>query len=158
MKELKTDPKMLLVGIGNYDWGDDSIGWSFVDRLISQGYDFLDYQYRYKLKTEDAELISKYDVVVFVSASQEKINQGYELSSCIAASHAFYSEDVQAPSAILHLTTQLYKRNPKAYFLRISGMDWRMQPYLSREANKNMEAAVAFFDEEFLPSILTLAV
>lgn len=149
---------MLLVGIGNYDWGDESLGWSFVDRLIAQGYDFFDYQYRYKLKTEDAELLGNYDVIVFVSALQEKLNEGYELVPCVPANHSFFSDDSHAPAAILHLTNELYKKYPKAYVLRISGMDWGLQPYLSRAANENMEAAVAFFDEQFLPSVLAVPV
>jgi Ni,Fe-hydrogenase maturation factor len=156
MKELKTNPKILLVGIGNYDWGDDSLGWSFVDKVVSQGYDFLDYQYRYKLKSEDAELLSKYDVVVFVSASEEKLSQGFEMSSCMLGRHAFFSENDQAPAAILHLANKLYNSCPKAYILKISGAEWGLQSYLSREANKNMEAAVEFFDAQFLPSVLAV--
>ena len=156
MKELKTNPKILLVGIGNYDWGDDSLGWSFVDRVVSQGYDFLDYQYRYKLKPEDAELLSKYDVVVFVSGSGEKLSQGFEMSSCMIARHAFFSENDQAPAAILHLANKLYNSCPKAYILKISGAEWGLQSYLSREANKNMETAIEFFEEQFLPSVLAV--
>jgi hypothetical protein len=158
MKDQKTDPKMLLVGIGDYDWADESLGWSFVDRVLSQGYDFFDCHYRYRLKTEDSELFSKYDLIVFVSASQEKLSQGFELKSCIAASHSFYSEVGQAPEAMLHLTNELYKKNPKAYHLRIAGTEWGLQSYLSREGNRNMDAAFEFFDEQFLPSVLAVEV
>ncbi|MGZ3939293.1 MAG: hypothetical protein ACXVLT_11615 [Flavisolibacter sp.] len=157
MKELKADAKMLLIGVGNYDWGDDSLGWSFVDRMVGQGYEFLDYQYRYKLKPEDAELLSKYDIVVFVTAAREKLSSGFDLSPCIAGGHAFYAEDRQAPAAVLHLTNELYNTYPKAFTLNISGAEWGMQAYLSREANKNMEAGAAFFEEQFLPSIFALS-
>jgi hypothetical protein len=153
MKEQKADAKMLLIGVGNYDWGDDSLGWSFVDRMVGQGYEFLDYQYRYKLKPDDAELLAKYDVVVFVTASREKLTRGFELSPCVAAGHPFYAEDRQAPSAVLLLTNELYEKSPRAYTLDISGAEWGMQSYLSREANKNMEAGAAYFEEEFLPSV-----
>lgn len=158
MKELKTDPVMLLIGIGNYDWGDISLGWSFVDRIVSQGYDFLDFQYQYKLKAEDAERASKFDVVVFVSATKEKLGRGFDLVPCIAANNAFYSEEGQAPAAILHLIHELYKKSPRAYVLTISGEEWEMQTYLSRQANKNLDAAVEFFEEQFLPCVLPAAV
>ena len=158
MKEVKTDPKILLIGVGNYDWGDDSLGWSFVDKEVSQGYDFLDYQYRYKLKTEDAELLAKYDMIVFVTASRQKLTSGFKFEACIAAGHSFYSEQAHAPAAILHLTNELYNKCPKAYLLSISGTVWDMQPYLSSEGNKNLESAIEFFEEQFLHSVLGVSV
>lgn len=145
---------MLLVGVGNYDWGDDSLGWSFVDKIVGQGYDFLDYEYRYRLKPEDAEILAKYDIVIFVRASREKLSSGFDLSPCIPGGHAFYAEDRQAPAAVLHLTNEMYNTCPKAYILTISGAEWGMQSYLSREANSNMEAGAAYFETKFLPSLL----
>lgn len=158
MKNLKTDPtaigsNMLLIGIGNSGRGDDGLGWEFVERISAQGLDFLDYEFKYQLQVEDAALISKYDFVVFVDASREKLSGGFQLSRCISAEHSFFSTHSQAPGAILHLANNLYTKFPKAYTLAISGKEWDLQTSLSKEARKNLEAAVSFFLEQFLPTI-----
>lgn len=149
---------MLLIGIGNCGRGDDGLGWAFVDWVVSQGYDFLDYDYRYQLQVEDAELISKYDLVVFVDASQEKLNTGFEIRPCIAASHAFFSTHEQMPGAVLHLANELYDKFPKAYVVSICGEEWDLQTSLSKTAESNLQAAVSFFTEQFLPSVLAVSV
>jgi hydrogenase maturation protease len=151
MKNLKTNSGILLVGIGNSGRGDDGLGWRFLDMTDSLGYDFLDLEYRYQLQVEDAELISGYDVVVFVDASHEKLGKGFGIMPCIAASHAFFSTHAQAPAAILHLANHLYNKFPKAYVLAISGEEWDLQTSLSTEAEKNLQAAIDFFMEQFLP-------
>jgi hypothetical protein len=42
--------------------------------------------------------------------------------------------------------------------LNISGEEWEDQPSLSGEAATNLQAAVEFFDEQFLSSILAVTV
>lgn len=153
MKKLKTDPGILLVGIGNSGRGDDGLGWDFVERINGLGYDFLDYEFRYQLQVEDAALISEYDIVIFVDASHEKLSGGFQMSRCISASHSFFSTHAQAPGAILHLANSLYTKFPKAYTLAISGKEWELQTSLSREAQRNLDSAVSFFIEQFLPTV-----
>jgi len=158
MKELKTDPKVLLVAMGNRERGDNGLGWTFVDMIDSLGYDFLDFEYREQLFVEDAKLIGEYDVVIFVDASYQKFGGGFEISRCFASSHGFYFSNAQAPSAMLYLAKKLYQKTPKAYLLSISGEEWEEQPSLSSDAVANLQAAIEFFDEQFLPSILAVRV
>jgi hydrogenase maturation protease len=158
MNEQKTDPKVLLVGMGNREHGDEGLGWTFVDMMNSLGYDFLDFEYREQLFVEDAKLISNYDAVIFVDASNEKSGGGFEISRCFTASHGFYFSNAQAPAAMLYLAKKLYQKSPKAYLLHISGEEWEEQTSLSSEAATNLQAAVEFFDEQFLPSILAVTV
>ncbi|HET9824082.1 MAG TPA: hydrogenase maturation protease [Chitinophagaceae bacterium] len=158
MKNVKTDPAgtgsgMLVIGIGNSGRGDDGLGWEFVERISSLGFDFLDYEFKYQLQVEDAALISKYDLVIFVDASHEKLTGGYQMRRCMSANHSFISTHAQAPEAILYLCNQLYTRFPNAYTLAISGKEWDLQTSLSREAERNLESAVSFFTEQFLPTI-----
>jgi hydrogenase maturation protease len=158
MKNLKTDPiaigsSMLLIGIGNSGRGDDGLGWEFVERVNGLGYDFLDYEFRYQLQVEDAELIAKYDVVVFVDASRDELDGGFEMRRCISASHSFYTTHSQSPEAILHLASNLYNKFPKAYTLAISGKEWHLQTLLSFEAKNNLQSAFTFFVEDFLPTV-----
>jgi Ni,Fe-hydrogenase maturation factor len=154
MKEQKTNATVLLVAMGNREHGDNGLGWMFVDMIESLGYDFLNLEYREQMFVEDAKLIGNYDVVIFVDASYQKFGGGFEISRCFAASHGFYFSNAQAPPAMLYLAKKLYQKTPKAYLLSISGEEWEEQPSLSSEAIKNVQSAVEFFDEQFLPSIL----
>lgn len=158
MNEQNLDQKVLLIGLGNRDRGDNGIGWAFVEMLQSVGYDFLDFEYREQLFVEDARLIGNYDVVIFVDASYQKFGGGFEMSRCFAAGHGFYFSNAQAPPAMLYLAKKLYEKSPKAYLLTISGEEFEAQPSLSNEALKNLHAAVEFFNEKFLPSILTVKI
>jgi hypothetical protein len=96
--------------------------------------------------------------VIFVDASYQKFGGGFEMSRCFAASHGFYFSNAQAPPAMLYLAKKLYEKSPKAYLLNISGEEFEEQPSLSNEALKNLQSAIEFFDEQFLPSILAVRV
>ena len=76
MKNLKTDStRILLIGIGNSGRGDDGLGWKFTELVERSGYNFFDCEYRYQLQIEDTVLISKYDTVLFVDASQAALKR-----------------------------------------------------------------------------------
>jgi Ni,Fe-hydrogenase maturation factor len=158
MNEQKTDPRFLVIGMGNREHGDNGLGWTFAEMIDSLGYNFLDLEYREQLYVEDAKLIGGYDVVIFIDASFQKFGGGFEISRCFAASHGFYFSNAQAPSAMLYLANKLYNKSPKAYLISISGDEWDEQPTLSIEGLKNLQSAVEFFDEQFLPSILAVGV
>ncbi len=159
MKNSKTDPvaigsnKILLIGIGNSGRGDDGLGWKFVEMIDGHGYDFLEHEFRYQLQVEDAALISDYDVVFFVDASHDKLNNGFQISRCISADQSFFSTHAQAPGAILYLANNLYSKFPKTYILAISGKEWGLNTSISKEAENNLQSALSFFIEEFLPGI-----
>jgi hydrogenase maturation protease len=146
---LKTDSKILLIGIGNNCRGDDGLGWKFIELVESMGLNFIDREYRYQLQVEDAALISEYDVVYFVDASYEKLNAGFELRPCIASDEEQVSTHAQSPGAILKLANDLYKKYPEAWLLAIAGESWELQTTLSEAAEKNLVDAASFFTELF---------
>lgn len=146
---MKTDKKILLIGIGNNCRGDDGLGWKFIELVESMGLDFIDHEYRYQLQVEDAELLIEYDVVYFVDATYEKLAEGFELRSCIAADEEQVSSHAQSPGAILKLTNHLYKKTPEAFLLAIAGESWELQTSLSETAEKNLVEAASFFAELF---------
>jgi hydrogenase maturation protease len=146
---LKTDQKILLVGIGNNCRGDDGLGWKFVELVESMGLDFIDHACRYQLQVEDAALISEYDVVYFVDATYDKLSNGFDVCPCIASDEEQVSSHAQSPGAILKLANNLYKRFPEAWILAIAGESWELQTTLSATAEKNLVNAVSFFAELF---------
>lgn len=146
---MRTDQKILLIGIGNDSRGDDGLGWKFVELVEAMGLDFIDHEYRYQLQVEDAALISEYDVVYFVDATYENLNAGFELRTCIAVDEEQVSTHAQSPGAILKLANNLYNKFPEAWILAIAGESWELQTSLSDAAEKNLVEATSFFAELF---------
>ena len=146
---MKTDQKILLIGIGNNCRGDDGLGWKFVELIEAMGLDFIDREYRYQLQIEDAALISEYNVIYFVDASYEKMDKGFELRPCIASDEEQVSTHAQSPGAILKLANNLYQKYPEAYVLAIGGESWELQTSLSEAAERNLIEATSFFAELF---------
>ena len=146
---MKTDQKILLIGIGNNCRGDDGLGWKFVELVESMRLDFIDHEYRYQLQVEDAALISEYDVVYFVDATYEKLMDGFTVRPCIACDKEQVSSHAQNPGTILKLANHLYQKFPEAWILAISGEEWGLQTSLSEAAEKNLIEAASFFAEMF---------
>ena len=146
---MKTDQKILLIGIGNNCRGDDGLGWKFIELVESMGLDFISHEYRYQLQVEDAALISEYEVVYFVDASYEKMDKGFELRPCIAFDEEQVSSHAQSPGAILRLANDLYQKFPEAWILAIGGESWEIQTSLSETAERNLVEAMSFFAELF---------
>ncbi|MGZ3846591.1 MAG: hydrogenase maturation protease [Flavisolibacter sp.] len=146
---MRTDQKILLIGIGNNCRGDDGLGWKFVELVEAMGLDFIHCEFRYQLQVEDAALISEYDTVYFVDATYEKLMDGFTVRPCAATSEEQFSTHAQSPEAILNLANTLYKQFPEAYLLAIAGESWELETSLSEAAKKNLVDAVSFFAELF---------
>jgi len=146
---VKTDQKILLIGIGNNCRGDDGLGWKFVELVEAMGFDFIHCEARYQLQVEDAALVSEYDIIYFVDASYEKLMDGFTIRPCIALAKEHFSSHSQTPEAILELTNSLYQKSPEAYILAIAGESWELETSLSEAANRNLIEAVSFFAELF---------
>lgn len=147
---MRTDQKILLIGIGNNCRGDDGLGWKFVELVESMGLDFIDHEFRYQLQVEDAALIGKYDVVYFVDATYENLRNGFALRPCVAFHEESFSTHAQSPGAILKLANGLYKKFPVAFIVAICGVEWGLQNNLSEAAEKNLIEATSFFAEQFM--------
>jgi len=154
MNDSKTEKSgILIIGIGNNGRNDDGLGWKFVDIASQTMRGYFDVEYRYQLQIEDAELVSKYNKVIFADASQEAIQNGFEITMCKKAGHYFFSSHLQSPEAILYLAEMLYNKRPETFTLAIEGKNWGLGKSISKEAEKNLEKALAYFKKTFLPSI-----
>jgi len=143
MNALKTN-KTLLIGIGNYGRSDDALGWKFIDTFVSHD-DLFDFEYRYQLQIEDAELISQYEQVIFVDASHEQYDNGFSFHTCEpSASSSFTSHELQ-PEMVVWLASDLFGKKPEANIMAISGLSWELHHGLSTEAEENFKNAAAYF-------------
>ena len=140
MKNTETK-KTLVIGIGNTGRRDDGLGWRFLD-LLNGLPDFMgDLEYRYQLQIEDAALVSTYDEVIFVDATQEELDSGYALHQLEKKPFSSYTSHAIPPSHILSLCSDLYNKDPKAYLLAIRGYEWGLMLGLSDRAEENMRKA-----------------
>lgn len=137
--------ELLLIGIGNNARADDGLGWKFLDDMDSYR-DVCDIEYCYQLQVEDASLVSAYDVVVFVDASEKPLEDGFAFTPCTsnAGEHSFTSHQL-TPSAVLWLCQELYSKAPQAHLLAIQGTSWDLHEGLSKEAEFNLSKAITFF-------------
>jgi len=154
MKNSRTEKgDILLVGIGNSGRRDDGLGWKFTGLVNHSGLKMFDCEFRYQLQVEDVLLVCRYDKVVFIDASHSELKEGFELQPCIAAHHYFFSSHIQSPETILYLAKELYNKTPEAYTLAIAGYNWGLGNTLSKEAELNLQKAISFFEEEFVPAV-----
>lgn len=153
MKRL--DHKTIIFGIGNNGRQDDGLGWSFLALLETENLPF-DLEYRYQLQIEDAELISKYDNVIFVDACKTEVDNGYRLYSCHPADNYSFSTHALAPETILYLSNKLYNHLPEAQILAIQGVNWELEIGLSSIAAKNLVKAFQYFKSKVLSKELAL--
>jgi len=146
MKNLKIENmRTLLIGIGNSSRGDDGLAWLFLNDVEKNDPGQFDLEYRYQLQVEDADLISEYDQVLFVDATEELIPEGFSLRKCESAGSFYFSSHLQSPEAVLYLSETLYPNAPNAFVLPITGYRWELGDMVSPEAMTNLDKALVAF-------------
>ena len=147
---MKNTNSNVLIGIGNVGRRDDGLGWKFLDLIkvnLSEDWDCV---YRYQLNIEDADLVKKYEKVVFIDAFSEKLPKGFSIEECYPAAGIEYTTHSLNPCAVLALCNNLYTQRPKAHVLKIQGYDWSLKEGLSEQAAMNLDKAVRYFERKFL--------
>ena len=133
--------KILLMAIGNTARGDDGLGWRLGEMIADLDMDGINVEFRYQLQVEDAQLISQYDAVIFMDATEEYVEKGFWFSRCLPGNNYYYSSHKQSPEALLYLSGELYGKWPDAWILAIGGSDWELGENLSELAQANLQTA-----------------
>jgi len=142
--------KILIFGIGNCGRADDGLGWAFIDKIKEYLPKNFDFEYKYQLQIEDAELISHYNEVYFVDAHKEQFEKGFIWGECHPkATHSFSTHELD-PETVLYLAKSIYNKLPKSYILGISGLSFQLKIGLSDKAEINLSNALDFFNEKTL--------
>ena len=144
----------LLIAIGNTARSDDGLGWLFLDYVNENNWFKGKTTYCYQLQVEDAELIAQYPRVIFVDATEEKLNNGYEWQKLQPENDFTFTTHALTPEAVLFLSNDLYQKYPEAYVLKIQGTKWQLKIGLSKKASKNLERAL----ENFIKKINTISI
>jgi hydrogenase maturation protease len=137
----------LIIGIGNDGRSDDALGWKIAD-YFSKFHQEFDVEYRYQLQIEDAELIARYDSVIFADASREQLKKGFDFSQCKAESFALYTSHKLPPEHVCWLAKELYHAKVKCWVLAISGYQWELDQGLSEMAAYNFEKAMEYVESK----------
>ena len=142
--------KILLYGYGNPGRQDDGLGIAFVEQMEKwvndKGLEGFTFENNYQLNIEDAEEVSDKDLVIFADASQEDIDD-FCVSKVDKSSKATFTTHAASPGYIIHLCDELFKKTPFTLLVHLKGYEWEFQEGLTGKAQKNLEDAIAYFQE-----------
>jgi hydrogenase maturation protease len=142
--------QILIYGYGNPGREDDGLGIELVRRLENwseeSGLQGIDFDTNYQLNIEDAEIISGKDVVVFVDASTEEIDD-FILTKVTADSEATFTTHAASPGYILKLCNELLGKFPEVFLLHIKGYQWEFRECISEKAEINLQKAFEFMKD-----------
>jgi len=137
--------KILIYGYGNPGRQDDGLGNAFVQRLEKwvnneqiTGFEF---DSNYQLNIEDAANIADKDLVIFVDASGEEI-EDFILTPVDESAKVTFTTHAASPGYIVNLCREMYNNAPDSYLLHIKGYEWEFREGLSERAVLNLEKAL----------------
>ena len=145
-----------MYGYGNPSRQDDALGVLFTDKMEvwakEQKLSHLSFDTNYQLNIEDADTISAHDVVYFVDASMEPIDD-FSITK-VESSNAQIEFTMHAISAgvVLDLCNQIYGKAPETYLIHIKGYEWDLEfdKGLSSKAENNLQKALAYLQEKLM--------
>lgn len=148
--------RILIYAYGNPGRQDDGLGNRFVDEFEKWVSDYqiphIEFESNYQLNIEDSDTISDKDIVIFVDASEEEIEDIHFSVVEPSEGRSEFTTHSASPSLVLALCIQLYDKHPKTFLLQIRGYEWDFKEGLSEKAEKNLEKALQFMKER-LPII-----
>jgi hydrogenase maturation protease len=145
--------QILVYGYGNPGRQDDGLGSELIRRLEqwreAEGIEGLDFDENYQLNIEDAEIVSRYKLVIFADASTEDIGD-FLLTDVDGEKDVAFTTHAASPGYILQLCHDLFSAFPVVKLLHIKGYEWEFQEGLSEKAEKNLDLAVVFIKQLIL--------
>jgi hydrogenase maturation protease len=143
---------ILVYGYGNPGRQDDALGvrlaenielWAQEDNIKGVEVDC-----NYQLNIEDSDRISKSDIVIFVDATIEEIEDFIFTEVNPDESTIEFTMHAVSPAFVLDLCRKLYGKSPKTYLMHIKGFEWEFEEKLSDDAMLNLAKATAFIKEK----------
>ncbi|MEZ4908196.1 MAG: hypothetical protein R2771_11295 [Saprospiraceae bacterium] len=150
---MSDSKKILIYGFGNPGRKDDGLGYQFVEHFSKwtseNSINNVQFDCNYQLNIEDAELISTKDIVLFVDASVEDIEE-FSISKIDGSSDLAFTTHEASPGYIYYLCEKLFKKTPSAYLLHIKGYNWNFEEGISDKATKNLQKSIEYIKSIFL--------
>ena len=139
--------RILIYGIGNPSRQDDALGIVFIEKLQewvnSEKLPNIFFDSNYQLNIEDAYDVSEKDLIVFVDASVEPIDDFY-FRQIFSGDLISVSSHSMNPESVISLCEELYGKKPSAFLLTIKGFSWELNSPVTDKALENLNAAMEF--------------
>ncbi len=138
--------KILLIGYGNPGRLDDGLGPAVADIIERKNIGCVTVDSNYQLSVEDADTISKSDIVLFVDADTcgrepfwiERVDPKKQLS---------FSSHSISPNALMDMSNNLLGGKATGYLMGIRGYEFNeFGERLSKKALQNMNNAISFLE------------
>lgn len=140
--------KVLVYGYGNPGRQDDALGIEMAEKIREwvekHHFENIETDTNYQLNVEDAERISKKDVVVFVDATQEDIHEFKFTHLKPSPEKVEFSMHSVSPGYVLHICKDLFQKTPESYQMAIKGYQWEFEEELTDNARLNLEQAFRY--------------
>ena len=144
---MTDQPKIFIYGYGNPGRQDDGLGNLFVEKISEwvqqEGFKNFKFDSNYQLNIEDAAEIAGFDIVIFVDASVEDI-QDVVLDEITPKTKVEFSMHSVSASYVVQLCNDIYKESPRAYLLHIKGYEWEFREGITAGASENLQKALEF--------------
>lgn len=145
---MPQEKRILIYAFGNPGRQDDGLGNRLVEELEpwikEEGFDQVATESNYQLNIEDADNIKDRDIVVFVDASIEDIENFHLGIVEPSEGRSEFTMHAASPAYILALCNKLYQKHPETYLLQIRGYEWEFLEKLSPRAEQNLSLALGF--------------
>ena len=135
-----TKNNILIYAIGNPARGDDGFGPAVLEQLKLKNLKHADFQVNYQLNIEDAELFSRYQLVIIIDAA--KTSGGLQLKELQAEDKDPFSTHALTPRQVLALSQNLYQKQFRCYILTTSGYNWDLGCEISESVEKDISLAI----------------
>lgn len=140
--------RILVYGYGNPGRQDDGLGILFAEAIEdwAEKHTSLDLavDMNYQLNIEDALTISEYDIIFFVDASMEVI-EDFLISKVKPSDKVNFSMHSVSASYIAYLCNEIYKKTPKIFLIHLKGYEWELKEGITDKARKNLQNALSHF-------------
>jgi hydrogenase maturation protease len=149
---LPTTKPILIYAYGNPGRQDDGLGNRFIEEIgewiVKEQLQQVELESNYQLNIEDACDIAGRDIVIFVDASVEDI-EDFRLSEVTPSEgRSEFTMHAVSPAFVLALCIRLYDKHPRTYLLSIRGYEWEFREGLSVGAEKNLVGALDFIQKK----------
>ena len=146
---MNTKIKILVYGYGNPGRQDDGLGLEMVKKIeewIEEHHiKNIETDTNYQLNVEDAERISKKDVVVFVDATKDEEVHEFKFTHLQEVeTKPEFTTHAASPEYVLHVCNELFKKNPRTCVMAVRGYSWDMKEGLTDNARLNLEQAFQY--------------
>ena len=134
--------KTLVLGYGNRSRTDDGVGWFIIERLQEFALPNIELLTSHQLEVDHAEVISRFDAVIFVDASVPQ--SPLPIARTVIKPH-FRSHAVAhylTPADVLALSSSLYGSEPQGVLFSVRGEDFNFGMTLSPSTERAAQEVV----------------